>query len=111
MDNYLSDAFYDTTSSFSLLTFMQWISTDPITADGGLLASYEQVELAILAIGLALRGLWVAQFPEQYPHVPAHVLNSPYPFSEYHRIGQNVKDLISGYAEVYASLFLPTIQQ
>ncbi|KAI0246681.1 hypothetical protein BJV78DRAFT_1157702 [Lactifluus subvellereus] len=100
MDRYLSDAFYDTTSSSSLSAFGDWTSTDPITANGNILASYEQVELVILSFGLAFRGLWVAQFPDQYRQVPDHVLDSPYLFSKYEKLSRNIEDLISGYAHV-----------
>jgi hypothetical protein len=54
-DNYLSDAFYNKRSTYSLSAFMCWASTDPITADGDTLASYKQVELVILGIRLAFR--------------------------------------------------------
>jgi hypothetical protein len=100
-DSYLSDTFYDPDSSSSLSAFRKWTATDPITADGNMLASYEQVELVILAFGLALRALWAAQFPDEYSQVPTHVLNSPYQFIEYENIGADIKKLISGYTEVY----------
>ncbi|KAI0245728.1 hypothetical protein BJV78DRAFT_1287259 [Lactifluus subvellereus] len=100
MDRYLSNAYYNTMSSSSLSTFCDWTSTDPITADGNLLASYEQVELVILSFGLTFRGLWVAQFPDQYPQVPDHVLNSPYSFLKYDKPSCNIENLISGYAHV-----------
>ena len=110
-DNYLSDAFYDTKSSSSLSTFIRWAGTDPITADNDMLASYKQVELVILGFGLAFRGLWIAQFPEGYSDLPAHVINSPYPFSQYEQLGHQIKDLISGYAETYILSLLLTILQ
>jgi len=100
-DNYLSDAFYNKRSTYSLSAFMRWASTDPITADGDTLASYKQVELVILGIGLAFRALWVAQFPEKFSEVPIHVINSEYPFSEYEQLGFHVHDLIAGYADTY----------
>ena len=80
------------------------MSTDPITADGDLLASYQQVELAILAIGFALRRLWIAQFPDQYADIPPHIINSPYPFSEYEQLSHQISDLIAGYADTYVEL-------
>ena len=101
MDNYLSDIFYNINSSSLLLAFQRWISTDPIMADGDILASYKQVELAILAIGLAIRGLWVAQFADWYANVPTYILSSPYQFLKYHKICNNIKALISGYGKVY----------
>jgi hypothetical protein len=56
----MSNVFFDTALSLSLSAFKQWILTDPITADGSILALYKQVELVILSFGLALRVLWVA---------------------------------------------------
>jgi hypothetical protein len=73
---------------------------DPITADD-MLASYDQVELVILAVGLALRALWIAQFPEQYTDVPAYIIDSPYPFSEFEQMIHNIEDLVTGYAKTY----------
>jgi hypothetical protein len=84
---------------------------DPITCDGGDLASYEQVELVILAIGLAFRALWIAQFPENYSDIPTHIIDSPYPFSEYEQLSFTVQDLIAGYAESYASLLILILRQ
>jgi hypothetical protein len=84
---------------------------DPITADNDMLASYKQVELVILSFGLAFRGLWIAQFPERYSDVPAHVVNSQYPFSQYEQLGHQIQDLISGYAETYVLLLILSISQ
>jgi hypothetical protein len=81
---FLPTAFYDvkSTSSLSALSeFVQWVGNDPITTDGDILASYDQVELVTLAFGLAFRRLWVAQFPGIYSDVPPYILNSSYPFS------------------------------
>ena len=72
---------------------------DPITADDNTLASYKQVELVILAVGLAFHGLWVSQFPEGYSDVPSYIINSPYPFSQYEQLSHAIDDLISGYAD------------
>jgi hypothetical protein len=83
---------------------MHWLSMDPITADGNQLASYDQVELIILAVGLAFRALWITQFSEKYSDVPTFVVDSHYPFSEYEQLSHSVQDLISGYAETYVSL-------
>ena len=74
---------------------------DQITADNNMLASYKQVELVILGFGLALRALWVAQFPEIYSDVPTHVINSSYPFSEYQQLSHHIANLIVGYADTY----------
>lgn len=57
--HYLSDDFYKKESSSSLSALIRWITTNPIMADGDVLVSYKQVELVILGIGLALRGLWL----------------------------------------------------
>jgi hypothetical protein len=104
-DNYLPSAFYRKKSPVSLSAFKQWISMDPITADGDILASYKQVELVILGLGLAFRALWVAQFPEKFSDVPAYILKSSFPFSEYEQLSHDIDTLISGYIETYISLF------
>ena len=98
-DCYLSEVFFDPKSSSSLSAFIRWIKTDPITGDNCLVASYSQVALVALGCGLAFRALWIAQFPERYSNVPAHIINSPYPFSEYEQLGHTLHDLLSGYAE------------
>jgi len=96
---FLPNAFYKPKSSSSLSALMKWLSMDPITADDNTLASYKQVELVILAVGLAFRGLWVSQFPEGYSDVPSYIINSPYPFSQYEQLSHAIDDLISGYAD------------
>lgn len=78
---------------------------DPITADGDVLASYQQVELVIFGLGLAFRALWVVQFPQRYFDVPTYILKSSYPFSEYQQLSHEVDNLISGYGEMYVPLF------
>jgi hypothetical protein len=102
---YLPSAFYRNKSPVSLSAFKQWISMDPITADGDMLASYKQVELIILGLGLAFRALWVAQFPEKFSNVPTYILKSSYPFLEYEQLSHNIDGLISGYIEKYILLF------
>jgi hypothetical protein len=97
--HYLPNVFYTKKSPSSLSAFTQWISNDLIMADDDALASYKQVELVILAVGLAFHGLWIAQFPEKYSDVPAYIFNSPYPFSEYEQLGHYIYDLIAGYAD------------
>jgi len=99
MDPYLSEAFFTPQSSSSLAAFISWIRSDPITADNNMLASQRQVELVALGCGLAFRALWIAQFPDRYSDVPAHVIDSPYPFSKYEQLSHTIQDLISGYAE------------
>jgi hypothetical protein len=84
---------------------------DPITADGDALASYKQVELVILGFGLAFRALWIAQFPEIYSDVPAYILNSPYPFSEYEQLSHKIENIISGYDETYVQLLRRVVYQ
>jgi len=101
--HYLPDIFYKKKSSASLSVLIRWTASDPITADDDALASYQQVELVILAIGLALRGLWITQFPENYADVPAYIINSPYPFSEYEQLSHTIQDLITGYADTYVT--------
>jgi len=100
-DIYLSKDFFNPVSSSSLSAFNRWITMDPITADGDTIASYEQVELVTLGFGLALRALWMAQFPENYTNVPTYMIDSPYPFSEHEQLTHKIQDLISGYAETY----------
>ncbi|KIM77613.1 hypothetical protein PILCRDRAFT_11868 [Piloderma croceum F 1598] len=98
-DNYLPSAFYSKKSPVSLSAFKQWSSMDPITTDGNMLASYDQVELVILGFGLAFRAIWVAQFPERFSDVPTYIMKSSYPFSEYKQLGYNIEELIAGYDE------------
>ena len=69
--------------------------------DDDALASYPQVELIALGLGLAFRALWVAQFLDRYSDVPAHVINSIYPFSEYDQLSHGIDNIVSGYAEMY----------
>ena len=79
---------------------MRWIETRPITIDletNPCLASQAQVELVSLGFGLTFRGIWIAQFPGNYPDVPAYILNSPYEFSEYEQLSRIIKSLITGY--------------
>jgi hypothetical protein len=99
--NYLSDVFYKKESLSSLSALSRWITMDPITEDGNVFASYKQVELVILGVGLTLHGLWVAQFPEKYADVPIYIINSPYPFSKFEQLSHTIQDLIVGYAEMW----------
>ena len=66
-----------------------------------MLVPYQQVELVALGFGLALRALWIMQFPEGYSDVPAYVVNSSYPFSLHQQLSYKIEDLIAGYAETY----------
>jgi hypothetical protein len=79
---------------------MRWIETRPITIDhdtNPCLASHAQVELVNLGFGLALRGLWIAQFPANYPDVPPYIMSSPYDFSEHERLSRMIENLVAGY--------------
>ena len=96
-DNYLPLMFYTMESNASLTAFQKWITTDPITTDGDTLTSYQQVELVALGFRLSLRGLWIAQFTDQYNRVPNYVENSPYLFSEYERLCSNIGTLTANY--------------
>jgi hypothetical protein len=97
---FLPHAFYKSKSPSSLSAVMKWLSMDPITSDDNVLASYQQVELVILTVGLAFRGLWISQFPEGYSDVPTYIINSPYPFSQYEQLSHAIEDLIAGYADM-----------
>jgi hypothetical protein len=108
-DNYLSADFYKPKSTSSLSKFTHWIRSDPITAVDEALASYPQVELVTLGLGLAFRALWVAQFPDRYSDVPTHIIDSIYPFSEYDQLSHSIDDLVSGYAETYVPCAQPNI--
>ena len=100
-NNYLSEGFYNLSSTLSYSAFTQWIKNDPITADGNNLASYKQVELVILGFRLAFRAIWIVQFPDQYQDVPAYIINSCYPFTEYDQLSHCIDDLLSGCGEMY----------
>ena len=108
---YQSKGIFNLQSSSSLQAFRHWIDTDPITANTSFLASYKQVELVALGCGLAFRALRIAQFLDRYSNVPAHIINSPYPFSEYEQLSHCIDDLLSGYAKTYVALLLLTILQ
>lgn len=82
-DNYLPNPFYNHTSNTSLSNLHRWARTNPITMEDNYLASYQQVEQVALRLSLALRGLWISQFLDNYHKVPVYVLDSPYPFVEY----------------------------
>ncbi|KIM73061.1 hypothetical protein PILCRDRAFT_15545 [Piloderma croceum F 1598] len=103
-DNYLPSSFYRKKSPVLLLVFKHWISMDPITADGDMLASYNQVELVILGFGLAFRALWVVQFLERFSDVPTYILKSSYLFSEYEQLSHDIDSLISRYSEIILEL-------
>jgi hypothetical protein len=64
------------------------------------LTSYDRVEIIALAIGLAMRDLWVNQFPEEYSGIPPHVSDSPLEFREYQQLSYDTKTLIDGYEDL-----------
>ena len=78
--------FYDPHSSLSCWSFKQWILSNPLTINGDTLASYQQIELVILGLRLAFRGLWIAQFPNDYTDVPLYIISSPYPFTKHEQL-------------------------
>jgi len=89
---------------------MHWIQTKPIAVyvdTDQRLASHEQVELVCLGIGLAFRGIWIAQFPGNYRDVPDYIMNSPYEFAEYERLSNMIDTLISGFRSLYVMSFAP----
>lgn len=106
-DNYLPPMFYTKESNASLPAFRKWITTDPITTDGDTLASYQQVEVVALGFGLSLRGLWIAQFTDQYNRVPDYVENSPYSFDEYEKLCGSIGTLTADYEKRCAKLSPP----
>ena len=71
------------------------------------LASYNRVEIIALAIGLAMRNLYVTQFPDEYSGIPHHVINSPLEFREYEQLSYDIKTLIDGYDNLYVYSLLP----
>ena len=113
-ESYLPPAFYNLTSTSSILAFTRWIERhQPITAGVGsdlLLAPYRQLEVVTLGFGLAFRAIWIAQFPDNYLDVPGYVINSPYAFSEYDGLGHFIKLLIAPHALSYVHPVLYTIQ-
>jgi hypothetical protein len=72
---------------------------DPIVGKDDKLASYSRVEVVILAIGLAMRGLWVSQFPETFSDIPQYVIDSPYMFHEYEQLSHNAANLLTGFED------------
>lgn len=78
---------------------MDWMTKDPITTKRNTLASHQQLEKVILAIGLAFRALRIPQFPEQWQDIPAYVFKSPYSSLQYEEFGICVRDLLKGYED------------
>lgn len=70
------------------------------------LASYNRVEIVALAIGLAMRDIWVTQFPENFSGIPVHVTNSPFEFREYEQLSYDAKTLLDGYEDLFVSYIL-----
>jgi len=108
-NRFLPKAFYRAQGAGSLSQLKSWLQSDPITTVDGSLASYSSVELVILAIGLAMRDLYVNQFPDGIPNIPVHVINSRFEFHEYEQLSHNVEDLLNGYQHLYDSLYPHTI--
>jgi hypothetical protein len=77
-----------------------WLCSDPLTIRDGNLACYDQVEIVILSIGLAMRDLWINQYSETRDNLPAHVFNSPFKFREYEQLSHHVDDLLKGFEEL-----------
>jgi hypothetical protein len=84
----------------SLSRLKVWLRSDPLTMEDDNLASYGRVEIVALAIGLAMRDLWVIQFPENFSGVPEHVTNSPFEFREYEQLSYNAQTLLDGYEDL-----------
>jgi hypothetical protein len=80
-----------------------------LTTEDENLAPYDRVEIIALAIGLAMRDLWVVQFPEKFSRVPPHVTNSPLEFHEYEQLSYDVKTLINGYENLWAYYYFATL--
>jgi hypothetical protein len=112
-DSYLPAAFYDLTSTSSIPAFTRCIEKyQRITADINLnpsLVPYLQLELVTLGFGLAFRGIWIAQFPDNYIDVPAYVIDSPYAFSEYGGLSHLINPLLAPHALWYVRPLLHTI--
>jgi hypothetical protein len=68
--------------------------------DDDSLVSYSRVEIVALAIGLAMRDIWVNQFPENFSGIPPHVTNSPFLFREYEQLSHEAKTLLEGYEDL-----------
>lgn len=71
------------------------------------LASYDRVEIIALAIGLAMRDLYITQFLDEYSGIPQHVISLPLEFREYEQLSYNIKTLIDGYDNLYVYSLLP----
>jgi hypothetical protein len=63
------------------------------------LVCYSRLETVILAVGLAMRDIWVNHFPEMFTEIPAHVSNSCFEFQEYEQLSHHAEDLLNGYQE------------
>ena len=87
----------------SLSHLKSWLQSDPITTDDHNLASHDTVEIVILAIGLAMRDIWVTEFPEGFSDIPEWVSNSQFAFHEYEQLSHNTADLVNGYKDTYVS--------
>lgn len=93
-------AFHQVKGPGSLSKLKSWLRTDPLTIDDNNLTSYNRVEIIALAIGLAMRDLYVIQFPDEYSGIPQHVIDSPLEFREYEQLSYDTKTLIDGYEDL-----------
>jgi hypothetical protein len=98
-DRFLPKAFYLPKGAGSLSNLKSWLQLDPIVGKDDKLAAYSRVEVVILAIGLAMRGLWVSQFPDTFSDVPQYVIDSPYMFHEYEQLSHNAANLLTGFED------------
>jgi hypothetical protein len=99
-DHFLPNVFHQVRGPGSLSKLKSWLRTDPLTVNEENLAPYDRIEIIALAIGLAMRDLWVIQFPEKYSGIPLHVTNSPLEFREYEQLSYDAKTLIDGYEDL-----------
>jgi hypothetical protein len=98
-NHYLPPTFYQVKGPGSLSQLHTWLRSDPITTDDRSLVSYKQLEHVVLAIGLAMRDIWITQFAETSPNLPTHVTNSPFEFHEYEQLSHHAEDLINGFQD------------
>lgn len=98
-NHYLPAAFHNVKGPGSLSHLKTWLQSDPLTTIDQSLVSYGRVEIVILAVGLAMRDVWVTQFPETFPDIPSHVTDSPFEFHEYEQLSHNAADLLDGFQD------------
>jgi hypothetical protein len=70
-----------------------------MTMSNGELSSYTQVEMVILALGLAMRDVWAVQFPGELAIAPPpHIADSPFTFNEFGQLSHRAENILNGYA-------------